>query len=160
MRKWIDLVEADSEWLDSMYDDFNWDKLFHNVETEHFILRTGYELFHATSGDWNPEEIDSPAWFGDYNLALGYGNNVFGYSNTRVYKYITTRDYRLLLLDPSSEIMARMRLLMDGGDILMKDMALAVIDQGWDGWYEPDGEIMLGDPSGLKFLGVIEGGLT
>jgi hypothetical protein len=82
-------------------------------------------------------------------MAHQYAHAVFNHDHPTVYHYVTAKPYRLLLID--GEIGKRIFGIMDGGEVIPSDVALTICEGGWDGWIEPNGgEIMIGDPSGLK----------
>jgi mRNA-degrading endonuclease YafQ of YafQ-DinJ toxin-antitoxin module len=147
--------DAEFSWYDEASDAPDiWAELFKGVQTREYILPAETQLFHGTANDWAPDEIRGPAWFGNAEMATSYAHDVFQHEAAVVHAYETTRPYRLLLLEKGSEITNRMMAMMDGGETLPEDMALGVIeDGGFEGWIEEDGEIMLGDMSGLRFVG-------
>ena len=156
MKTLITLAEGispDFNWLKRAYDaDDFWAELFKDIETQEVILPSGTTLFHGTTSSWNPKKIEGPAWFGDFTLAKDYATSVFYYEEPVIHEYVTTRPYRLLLTN--GEIGRRMMALLDVGEIITKDLAESVIENGYEGWKEPDtnGEIMLGDTSGLRYV--------
>jgi len=146
MRQWIDLFHNPGidAWLEDMHADFDWDKLFLNVTPKVYILPSGTLLFHGSTRGWNPNEINTPAWFGDYELVHSYTHAVFSHEDPVIYKYRTTRDLRLIHMEKGSVVSDRILALLDGGEFIPQDIATTVIEHGWDGWYEVNGEIMIG----------------
>lgn len=158
MRTLIYLIEGqgpDFEWLERAYaaDNF-WEELFKNIDVSTTVLPSGTKLFHGTIPNWNPEDINGPAWFGDFKVAKTYATSVFYYEKPIIHEYATTRPYNLLVVE--GEIGRRMMALLDGGEIIMTDLAQTVLENGFEGWQDGEKgshhEIMLGDTSGLRYV--------